>query len=283
MRKLFSIFFLLAGQVLAQQETPSQTSILLTATDAKGNPIALSPSDLRIEVGGAPAVVKSVQSAADLPVTFAILLDLSGSMRDKMSFLKKATLELFDSVASEKNRGIFLLADEKVSMSKDFITRDQLEQVLSKLSVKGHTSYTFAISSAAEKLANVAPSSNRRIVFVITDGDLERARSKQLERSAIEACNRTHSAIFAVATLGGPDPEVGRKSIQRVTHQTGGAAVFLEQPDKFADKLQRYLAGLSSVTFEVPPGTRLGLQPLAIRLEPARKVNLNFPSLVPIE
>ena len=71
-------------------------NIVFTVTDKKGKFITdLKKEDFRVFEDEKPQTVSSFSSETDLPLTIALLVDTSGSIREKLKFEQEAAIEFF--------------------------------------------------------------------------------------------------------------------------------------------------------------------------------------------
>jgi hypothetical protein len=278
MRGYLFAFLLLMLQLGYGQSDGKSASVLINAADGKGKPEILTANDLRVEVDGKRAIVTKVESLRELPITFALVLDVSGSMRDKVPFIKEGASAIFDLASVNHGQGLLVVTGERIGVSKGFISREQLSDLLSKLEIKsGGGSFTAGIRAACdalEKLESDKPT--HRAILVITDGQLP----KDELSTAQETVRKAVHARAPVIVLGLVDSREGRKNLELITQTTGGAGVLLEMPSKFTDKIQQYLQSGYRITFELPDMTS-GFVPLRVWAETQTKNKIRITA--PIE
>ena len=106
----------------------------------------------------------------DIPVAMGIVIDNSGSMREKRAKVNQAALNLVRS--SNPQDEVFVVNfNDEYYLDQDF-TNDllKLKEALEKIDAKGGTALYEAVVASAEHLKNDARL-ERKVLFVVTDGE----------------------------------------------------------------------------------------------------------------
>jgi VWFA-related protein len=166
----------------------------------------------------------------DVPLTIALLIDTSGSVKDKLDFEKATAAEFFKNVLRpEKDLALIIQFDSEVNLVQDFTQSQQaLLKALSGLQAGNSTSLYDAIFLAAdEKLKNEA---GRKVMIVLTDG--EDNSSKISERESIKTAQQNNVLIFGIGVRSeafGTNFGV----IKKFAEETGG--LFFSPRAKFSE------------------------------------------------
>jgi len=251
--KRFCVILLLSGSVLsaidvrARQSTAQKrdegtisvnvdlVNVLFAVTDKNGRFIRdLGQNQFKVFEDGRPQKITNFSADTNLPMTVALLVDTSGSVRDRLKYEQAAALEFFKStLIRSKDKALVIAFDSAVDLIQDYTDNlALLETSLSKMEVGGATSlYDAIFLAASEKLASQP---GRRVIVVISDGDDNQSRVGIYE--ALLATQRNNVAIFAISTnakgLGGERNTAGNNILKRLATETGGTAFF---PEKFED------------------------------------------------
>jgi Ca-activated chloride channel homolog len=235
----------------AQQPRPNNDTItvdvnlvnmLFTVADRKGKFVTnLKKEDFRVFEDDRLQVISQFSSETNLPLTIALLVDTSGSIRDKLRFEEEAAIEFFYSTLQRgKDKALVISFDSGVELLQDFTDDpEKLADKIRKIRAGGGTSLYDAIYLAVnEKLAET---DGRRIVILITDGDDNSSRVSLTE--TLEAAQRNLVTIYAISTnsaafFGSKDQERGDKTIKKFAEETGGKAFF---PLKIQDLSSSFL------------------------------------------
>jgi VWFA-related protein len=175
----------------------------------------------------------------DVPVAMGIVVDNSGSMRDKREQVNQAVMNLIR--ASNPKDEIFVVNfSQKYYLDQDF-TGDVnlLEAALHQVSAKGSTALYDAIVASAVHLKN-NPRLEKKVLLVITDG-----QDNMSQQTLLEASRRLQQAdgptLYAVGLLGSGLHSSGQDALQRLAAGTGGVAYFPDTLDQ-VDNITRTVA-----------------------------------------
>jgi Ca-activated chloride channel homolog len=186
---------------------------------------------------GKPQTITSFRRE-DVPVAIGILIDNSGSMRDKREQVNQAVLDLIR--ASNPQDQIFVVNFSQNSYLDQDFTSDvnRLEQALHRTTMQGSTALYDAVSVAATHLKNNAQL-EKKILLVITDGRDNMSR-ETLEQAARGLQEKNGPILYAIGLMG-TRPNSGREALEKLSDATGGAAFFPQSLDQ-VDDIARSLA-----------------------------------------
>jgi VWFA-related protein len=236
------------------QESPSQAqetfkaavdvvTIQASVRDARGRVVSgLTTTDFEVRDNGQLRPLLSLRSDRQSPLSVAILVDMSGSMRigAKIAMARQA----YDSVLSQLHEGHDEIAlftfDASLHERQDF-TRDvsKLRGALSDFEPFGTTSLYDATAATARRLA--ARSATHKAIIVLTDG-LDTS-STMTAREVSGLASSIDVPVYVVATVPSLDQRLMLEASERsapseaadlrdLTEWTGGqflfASTFLE-------------------------------------------------------
>ena len=121
----------------------------------------------------------------DIPVAMGIVIDNSGSMREKRSKVNQAALNLVR--ASNAQDEVFVVNfNDEYYLDQDF-TNDllKLKEALEKIDAKGGTALYDAVLASADQL-RLNARLERKVLFVVTDGE-DNASRENLEETVKQA------------------------------------------------------------------------------------------------
>src|SRR2546430_7600162 len=97
-------------------------NILFTVADRKGKFVTnLKKEDFHVFEDERPQTITNFSSETDLPLTIALLVDTSGSIRDKLQFEQRAATEFFYSTLQRgKDKAMIISFDSGVDLIQDF-------------------------------------------------------------------------------------------------------------------------------------------------------------------
>src|SRR5215813_13793717 len=205
-------------------------NILFTVADKKGKFVTnLKKEDFKVFEDEKIQTVTNFSSESNLPLTIALLVDTSGSIRDKLRFEEEAAIEFFYSTLQRgKDKALVISFDSAVELLQDFTDDPEaLADKIRKIRAGGGTSLYDAIYLAVNQ--KLAGQNGRRIVILITDGDDNSSRVSLTE--TLEAAQRNEVTVYAISTnssafFGSKEQERGDKTLKKLAEETGGKAFF---------------------------------------------------------
>jgi Ca-activated chloride channel family protein len=176
----------------------------------------------------------------DIPVAMGIVIDNSGSMREKRSKVNQAALNLVRS--SNPQDEVFVVNfNDEYYLDQDF-TNDllKLKEALEKIDAKGGTALYEAVVASAEHLKRNARL-ERKVLFVVTDGE-DNASRETLEQAVKQLQEENGPSVYAIGILGDEEhPKRAKRALEIIAQRTGGLAFFPKTLDE-VDEISRQVA-----------------------------------------
>ncbi|HEV3307446.1 MAG TPA: VWA domain-containing protein [Candidatus Sulfotelmatobacter sp.] len=199
----------------------------------------LDKTDFSVFEDGKPQTIISFHHE-DIPVSMGILIDNSGSMREKRSKVNQAALNLVRS--SNPQDEVFVVNfNDEYYLDQDF-TNDllKLKEALEKIDAKGGTALYEAVVASADHLKRDAKL-ERKVLFVVTDGE-DNASRETLEQAVKQLQEENGPSVYAIGILGDEEhPKRARRALEIITQRTGGLAFFPKTLDE-VDEISRQVA-----------------------------------------
>jgi VWFA-related protein len=172
----------------------------------------------------------------DIPITVGLVVDNSGSMRDKREKVNAAALAFVEN--SNKQDETFVVNfndDYYLDLDKDF-TNDinDLKEALERIDSRGSTALYDAIIGSLDHLKK--GTRDKKVLLVVTDGEDNASRvghgnrKQGLEITVLEA-QKSDALVYAIGLLSQEKASDARKSrelLSRLSNATGGLAFFPE-------------------------------------------------------
>ncbi len=216
--------------------------VLLHATvvDDKGHIVtSLNKNDFTVFEDGKPQTIISFHHE-DIPVAMGIVIDNSGSMREKRAKVNQAALNLVRS--SNPQDEVFVVNfNDEYYLDQDF-TNDllKLKEALEKIDAKGGTALYEAVVASADHLKRDAKL-ERKVLFVVTDGE-DNASRESLEQAVKQLQEENSPSVYAIGILGDEEhPKRARRALEIIAQRTGGLAFFPKTLDE-VDEISREVA-----------------------------------------
>jgi Ca-activated chloride channel family protein len=169
----------------------------------------------------------------DVPVALGIVIDNSGSMRDKRDKVNQAVLNLIR--AGNPNDETFVVNfSQEPYLDQDFSSNvDLLQQALQKASTHGSTALYDAIVASSVHLNN-NPRVERKILLVITDGR-DNASQQTLQEAMRRLQQENGPTLYAIGLLGDELQKSDSGPLRSLSESTGGVSFFPQSLDEVDD------------------------------------------------
>jgi Ca-activated chloride channel homolog len=204
-----------------------------TVVDDQRRPVpSLERSAFAVFVNGVSQPITSFRHQ-DVPVAMGIIIDNSGSMRDKRDEVNRAVMNLIR--ASNPQDEIFVVNfSQNYYLDQDFTSDTKLlETALHQVSATGSTALYDAIVASAVHLMN-HPQPDKKVLLVITDGQ-DNMSQETLEEASRRLQQSNGPTLYAVGLTGSGLQNRGREALQRLAQNTGGVAYFPASLDQVGD------------------------------------------------
>jgi Ca-activated chloride channel homolog len=225
---LFSAVSSQEQTAVQQPQSPTDNKslqVFLTASGRHDSPATPAQSELSVSVDKQPAQINTLRSAKTDALLFALLVDTSRSDAGSANLIRKAALQLFESLSAGGNQGYLVLFNSSVVVSRQPLLPAQAKTVLDAAAFGGGTAvYDAVAQTCIQKLSRSGnPDTPRRAILLISDG--EDNQSHVTHTNAEETAEREGVAVFSLVTwsdLSGPE---GEHFLKEVSHDTGGQAI----------------------------------------------------------
>lgn len=254
MRLICLTFLILISALTVDAQSNSEKEMLLEfktqlvlvpfrALDRSNRPVNdLKVEEIRLYENGEPAQILSLQRSEAQPLSFALLLDQSGSMQPHLATARKAASEFFEKALKPASDTAAVIVFQSEVLVTQPLTSDQtlLKNALSGSSlilgstdtlapsVQGDrrtvagTSLYAAIYIAVDEV--LRPSRNRRVILLLSDG-FDSESGVDL-REVLDYAWRNEVTIYAIGL--GERSYLNREVLERLTAATGGRVFYPE-------------------------------------------------------
>jgi Ca-activated chloride channel family protein len=210
-----------------------------TVVDEKQRLITnLTRDSFQVFENGQPQPITSFRQE-DVPVAMGVVIDNSGSMREKREKVAKAAENLIASSNPQDQVFVVNFSDEYF-LDQDF-TNDpkRLRDALEKLEARGGTALYDAVVASADHLKKNAKL-QKKVLFVVTDGEDDASR-ESLEQAVRKLQEENGPTIYAIGILGDEKQRRAKRALQTIAERTGGIA-FLPRSVDEVDEISRTVA-----------------------------------------
>jgi VWFA-related protein len=214
-------------------------NVNFSAMDRRGRMIpGLTMDDFAVEEDGRKQDISHFAREQELPLTMAVLVDISPSVEQVFETEKRTAAGFLDSIITPRDLALVISFDRHVTLSHDYsedvgsLTRaiDEL-----RLSNVGTSLYDAVYLAAREKLAREA---GRKAIIILSDGQDTTSRY-DLGR-ALVAAHRSDVVVYSISNNGRP------RSLRTLSQDTGGALFEVRRNSEFERVFEQIATELRS-------------------------------------
>jgi VWFA-related protein len=214
----------------------NEVNLYATVVDQKQRLVTtLQRNDFQVFEDGQPQQITQFRQE-DVPVALGILIDNSGSMRDKRDRVNDATINLVKSSNPQDQVFIVNFNDEPY-LDQDF-TPDvrQLQDGLEHVDSRGGTALFDAVVGASKHMIESDAFLKKkgiikRVLLVITDGE-DNASRDSLEEAIRYVQGDNGPTVYTIGLLGDEHARRARRALEALAIETGGVSFFPRNLDE---------------------------------------------------
>jgi Ca-activated chloride channel family protein len=234
-----------------------------TVVDDKGRLVTdLDRGNFQVWEDNVPQTIASFQHR-DVPVSLGILVDNSGSMRDKRAAVNDATLHLV-RVSNSADAAFVVNFSDRAILDQGFTSdMNLLEKGLSHIDSKGGTALYDAIVASANEMARHA-TQQKQVLLIITDGE-DNASRLTLQQAIRRVQALDGPVVYTIGLLyedlSKEEAAAARKDLETLSLETGGVAYFprsLTDVDDIAVQVARDIRNQYTLGYHSSKAASLG-------------------------
>jgi Ca-activated chloride channel homolog len=210
-----------------------------TVRDRAGHSVSgLGEHDFEVYQDGALQPIRLFRHE-DTPVTIGLVVDHSGSMREKLGEVTAAA-QTFVRASNPEDQMFVVNFNEDVSLGLPRGTRfsnsaDELGSAIWRAPAVGATALYDAVIEALQGLQK--GERDKKALIVISDGGDNASRSS-LDR-VLKMAEESSAVIYTIGVFSEEDPDRNPRVLRRLAHETGGEAFFPSDPSKTVEICER--------------------------------------------
>ena len=183
----------------------------------------LTKGDFNVFEDGKPQRITSFRNE-DIPVAMGIVIDNSGSMRDKRPQVNAAALNLVRS-SNPQDKVFIVNFNEEYFLDQDYTgSIPKLKDALERIESRGGTALYDAVVASADHLKK-SGELEKKVVLVVTDGE-DNASRESLEEALRRLEEQNGPTIYTIGLLGDEHSKRARRALREMAEDTGGVAFF---------------------------------------------------------
>jgi len=262
----------LAGQDPVFRADTSLVVLHVTVVDKKGSLVTdVQQQNFQIYEDGQRQSLALFRQE-DVPVSVGVVIDNSGSMRDKRLKVNTAAVAFVKASNPEDEMFIVNFNDE-VYLDTDFTSDpERLQDGIQRIDSRGGTALYDSIDLALNHLDKKAKH-DKRVLLLISDGEdnSSRADLETLVRRLQESDSQT--VIYAIGLLSQEERRSAKRAeraLEHITQATGGPAYFPETADEVEALTERIALDIRNqytLAYRPPDGAEPGFRQIKIELQ----------------
>ncbi len=188
----------------------------------------------------------------DIPVSIGMVVDNSGSMREKREKVASAVLNLIK--ASNPNDEEFIVNfNDEAYLDQDFTNNlGSLHEALDRLDSRGSTALYDAVIASCDHLAK-AGKRDKKVLIVVTDGE-DNTSERSLEQAIRAVQDENGPVIYSIGILGHEGKQHrAERALRELSLETGGVAFFpknLDEVDSISQAIAKDIRNQYSITYK---------------------------------
>jgi Ca-activated chloride channel homolog len=213
------------GDVFVIKKQVDEVQLHASVIDDKQHPVTnLNRDAFTVFEDGQPQRITSFRRE-DIPVALGILIDNSGSMRDKRAAVNQAALNLVR--ASNPQDEVFVVNFNDESYLDAPLTNNmaKLKEALDHIDSRGGTAMYDAVIASVPELKR--SKLDKKVLLVVTDGE-DNASRMSLEQAVRHVQDENGPVIYTIGVFSDDQPRKKRdqRALRTLSERTGGVAFF---------------------------------------------------------
>ena len=219
--------------VYTLHENVDEVLLNCTVIDEKGRAVeGLTQGDFRVWEDSAPQRVSSFRHQ-DMPVSMGILVDNSGSMRDKRAIVNQAAMDLLRD-SNRQDTAFIVNFNDRAYLDQGF-TSDlvALNRGLAHYDAQGTTAMYDAVAASADELTKDSRF-QKQVLLIVSDG-ADNASRLSREEAIRRVQNLAGPVVYSIGLLFDSDTREFQRAhdaLQTLSDDTGGIAYFPRSMDE---------------------------------------------------
>jgi Ca-activated chloride channel family protein len=227
-----------------------EVTLHATVVDEKNHLVTnLTKPDFTVYENDQPQQIRSFRRE-DFPVAIGIVIDNSGSMREKREKVNRAAVNLVR--ASNPDDRVFVVNfNDEYYLDQDFTSEiGKLQAALEHVEARGGTALYDAVVASADYLSKATL--QRKVLFVVTDGE-DDASQESLEQAVQRVQQENGPTVYAIGLLGEEKSRRAKRALEILADRTGGIAFFpptLDQVDEISRNVAHDIRNQYTISYQ---------------------------------
>ena len=212
------------GDVYVFKKEVEEVTLHATVVDDQNRLVTnLTRNDFTVVEDGKQQKILSFHRE-DAPVALGIVIDNSGSMRDKRPAVNAAAINLVKS-SNPQDRVFIVNFDEECFLDQDYTASiPKLQNALGHIEARHGTALYDATVASADHLKKSGVL-EKKVLLVVTDGE-DNASHESLQQTIRRLREQNGATVYSIGLLQKERSMHGREALREMAEETGGVAYF---------------------------------------------------------
>jgi len=213
-----------SGDVFVFRKEVDEVTLHATVVDDKNHLVTgLEKADFTVYEDGKPQKITSFRHE-DIPVAMGIVIDNSGSMRDKRPAVNAAAINFVKS-SNPQDKVFVVNFNEDFFLDQDYTASvPKLKDALERIEARGGTALYDAVVASSDHLKK-SGLLEKKVLLVVTDGE-DNASRESLEQAIRRLQEENGPTVYTIGLLGEEHSKRARRALREMAEETGGMAFF---------------------------------------------------------
>ena len=183
----------------------------------------LTRNDFTVLEDGKPQKI-TLFRREDIPVAMGIVIDNSGSMREKRPAVNAAAINLVQS-SNPQDKVFVVNFNEEYFLDQDYTASiPKLKDALDRIEARGGTALYDATVASADHFKK-SDDLEKKVLLVVTDGE-DNASRESLEQTVRRLQVENGPTVYTIGLLQEEHSKRARRALREIAEDTGGVAFF---------------------------------------------------------
>jgi len=213
-----------SGDVFVFRKEVDEVTLHATVVDDKNRLVTdLARPDFTVYEDGQQQKITSFRRE-DIPVAMGIVIDNSGSMRDKRPAVNAAAINFVKS-SNPQDKVFVVNFNEDFFLDQDYTASvPKLKDALERIEARGGTALYDAVVASSDHLKK-SGLLEKKVLLVVTDGE-DNASRESLEQAIRRLQEENGPTVYTIGLLGEEHSKRARRALRQMAEETGGMAFF---------------------------------------------------------
>jgi Ca-activated chloride channel homolog len=213
-----------SGDIYVFRKEVDEVTLHATVVDDKNRLVTdLDRNDFTVYEDGKSQKITSFRRE-DIPVAMGIVIDNSGSMRDKRQAVNAAAINFVKS-SNPQDKVFVVNFNEDFFLDQEYTSSiPKLKDALERIEARGGTALYDAVVASSDHLKK-SGLLEKKVLLVVTDGE-DNASRESLEQAIRRLQEENGPTVYTIGLLGEEHSKRARRALRQMAEETGGIAFF---------------------------------------------------------